>query len=71
MIGDAAPAVVVAAVAGSMSRELRPARDALLAAGLLDADGKRFAHNLIALGDRRRPARAATASGCTARRPAR
>ena len=49
VIGDVAPAVVVAAVARVDVRELRPARDALLAAGLLDADGERFAHNLIAL----------------------
>ena len=32
----------------SRSRELGPARDALLAAGLLDADGERLAHGLVA-----------------------
>ena len=45
---------VVAAVAGVAVGELAPARDALLAAGLLGPDGERFAHGLIADRDRAR-----------------
>ena len=39
---------MVAAVAGVTVAELAPARDALLAAGLLDPDGERLAHGLVA-----------------------
>ena len=39
---------VVAAVAGVPPAALGPARDALLAAGLLDAEGERLAHGLVA-----------------------
>jgi DNA-binding CsgD family transcriptional regulator len=49
VIGADAPPAVVAAVGGVGVGELRPARDALVAAGLLDAFGERFAHNLIAV----------------------
>ena len=49
VIGDGAPAHVLAAVAGVPVGELGPARDALLAAGLLDPGGDRFAHGLIAV----------------------
>ncbi|MDA0166546.1 AAA family ATPase [Solirubrobacter ginsenosidimutans] len=64
VIGDGAPPHVLAAVAGVPVGELGPARDALLAAGLLDSGfeapktlpcsaapsaGMRFAHGLIAV----------------------
>jgi len=49
VIGDGAPAHVVAAVAGVPLGELGPARDALVAAGLLGPGGERFAHSLIAV----------------------
>jgi len=49
VIGDTAPPHVVAAVAGLPVGELGPARDALLAAGLLASGGARFAHGLIAV----------------------
>jgi hypothetical protein len=39
---------VVAAVAGVPPAALGPARDALLAAGLLDAEGEGLAHGLVA-----------------------
>ena len=39
---------MVAAVAGVPAAALGPARDALLAAGLLDAEGERLAHGLVA-----------------------
>jgi DNA-binding CsgD family transcriptional regulator len=48
--GDDAPAHVLAEVSGIGFGELAPARDALLAAGLLGPDGERFAHGLIAGG---------------------
>jgi DNA-binding CsgD family transcriptional regulator len=48
VVGDGAPAHVVAAVAGVPVAALGPARDALLAAGLLDAAGERLAHGLVA-----------------------
>ena len=48
-VGDGAPPHVVAAVAGVAVGELAPARDALVAAGLLGPGGERFAHDLIAL----------------------
>jgi DNA-binding CsgD family transcriptional regulator len=48
VIGDGALPHVVAAVAGVPTAELARARDALLAAGLLDADGERLAHGLVA-----------------------
>jgi DNA-binding CsgD family transcriptional regulator len=47
VIGDGAPAHVVAAVAGVEVSGLAPARDALLAAGLLGPDGDRLAHGLV------------------------
>ena len=47
VIGDCAPAHVVAAVAGVAVGQLAPARDALLAAGLLGPDGERLAHGLV------------------------
>jgi DNA-binding CsgD family transcriptional regulator len=46
--GDDAPAHVVAEVAGIGFGELGPAREALLAAGLLGPGGRHFAHGLIA-----------------------
>ena len=49
VIGDGAPPHVVAAVAGVTAADLGPARDALLAAGLLGAEDGRFAHWLIAV----------------------
>src|SRR4051794_23134016 len=49
VIGDSAPPHVLAAVAGVPVSELGPARDALLVAGLLDPEGNRFAHGLIAV----------------------
>jgi DNA-binding CsgD family transcriptional regulator len=49
VIGDGALPHVVAAVAGVPVSELGPARDALVAAGLLAAGGERFAHELIAV----------------------
>ncbi len=49
VIGDDAPPAVLAAVARVGVGELRPAHDALFAAGLLDASGERFAHSLIAV----------------------
>ena len=49
VIEDDASPHVVAAVAGVPVAELGPARDALVAAGLLAADANGFAHNLIAL----------------------
>ena len=55
VVGDGAPPHVVAAVAGVPVGELGPARDALLAAGLLDAGGERLAHGLVAAADRRGP----------------
>ena len=67
MIGDGAAAHVLAAVAGVPVAELAPARDELVAAGLLAPGGSRFAHGLIAAAiaaDLVRP----SASGCTARR---
>ena len=48
VIGDGALPHVVAAVAGVTVAQLAPARDALLAAGLLDPDGERLAHGLVA-----------------------
>ena len=48
VIGDGALPHVVAAVAGVAVAQLAPARDALLAAGLLDPDGERLAHGLVA-----------------------
>ena len=48
VVGDGAPPQVVAGVAGVALDELGAARDALAAAGLLGADGTRFAHHLIA-----------------------
>jgi DNA-binding CsgD family transcriptional regulator len=57
--GDGAPLHVVAAVAGVPITEFAAARDGLRAAGLLDADGTRFAHHLIAvaIGEELPPAR--------------
>jgi DNA-binding CsgD family transcriptional regulator len=49
VIGDGAPPHVVAAVAGVPVGSLGPARDSLLAAGLLAPDGDGFAHGLIAV----------------------
>ncbi len=49
VVGDGAPPHVVAALAGIPVGELGPARDALLAAGLLGSGGERFAHGLIAV----------------------
>ncbi len=49
VIGEGAPAHVVAAVAGVPLGELGSARDALQAAGLLGPGGERFAHGLIAV----------------------
>jgi DNA-binding CsgD family transcriptional regulator len=49
VMGDGAPPHVVADVAGIALGELGPARDALVAAGLLATDRERFAHNLIAV----------------------
>jgi hypothetical protein len=49
VIGDGAPPHALAAVAGVTVGELGPARDALVAAGLLAAGGERFAHGLIAV----------------------
>src|SRR4051812_1756711 len=49
VIGDGAPPHVLAAVAGVPVSELGPARDSLLVAGLLDPEGNRFAHGLIAV----------------------
>ncbi len=49
VVGDGTPPHVVAAVAGVAVGELAPARDALVAAGLLGPGGERFAHDLIAL----------------------
>ncbi len=49
VIGDGVPQHVLAAVAGVPVGELGPARDALVAAGLLARDGQRFAHGLIAV----------------------
>ncbi len=49
VIGDGAPAHVVASVAGLPVGELGPARDALITAGLLAPGGERFAHGLIAV----------------------
>ena len=48
VLGDGALPHVVAAVAGVAVCELAPARDALLAAGLLDPDGEHLAHGLVA-----------------------
>ena len=48
VMGDGALPHVVAAVAGVPPAALGPARDALLAAGLLDAEGERLAHGLVA-----------------------
>ena len=48
VLGDGALPHVVAAVAGVAVGELAPARDALLAAGLLGPDGERLAHGLVA-----------------------
>ncbi len=48
VLGDGALPHVVAAVAGVAVRELAPARDALLAAGLLGPDGEGLAHGLVA-----------------------
>ena len=45
---DGALPHVVAAVAGVAVSELAPARDALLAAGMLGPDGERLAHGLVA-----------------------
>ncbi|HEX6619407.1 MAG TPA: LuxR C-terminal-related transcriptional regulator, partial [Solirubrobacteraceae bacterium] len=45
---DGALPHVVAAVAGVAVSELAPARDALLAAGMLDPDGESLAHGLVA-----------------------
>jgi DNA-binding CsgD family transcriptional regulator/tetratricopeptide (TPR) repeat protein len=49
VIGDGVPQHVLAAVAGVPVGELGPALDALVAAGLLARDGRRFAHGLIAV----------------------
>jgi DNA-binding CsgD family transcriptional regulator len=49
VIEDDASPHVVAAVAGVPIAEIGPARDALVAAGLLAADRNGFAHNLIAV----------------------
>jgi DNA-binding CsgD family transcriptional regulator len=49
VIGEGAPLHVIAAVAGVSVGELGPARDALVAAGLLASGGERFAHGLIAV----------------------
>ena len=67
VIGDGAPPHVLAAVAGVPVSELAPARDELVAAGLLAAGGERFAHALIAAAIARISC-APSASGCTARR---
>jgi DNA-binding CsgD family transcriptional regulator len=48
VLGDGALPHVVATVAGVAVSELAPARDALLAAGLLGPDGERLAHGLVA-----------------------
>jgi DNA-binding CsgD family transcriptional regulator len=48
VIGEGAPRQVIAAVAGVALDEVGLARDGLLAAGLIDAGGGRFAHHLIA-----------------------
>jgi hypothetical protein len=48
VIGDGAAAHVLASVAGVPVGELAPARDELVAAGLLAEGGTRFAHALIA-----------------------
>jgi DNA-binding CsgD family transcriptional regulator len=48
VLGDGALPHVVASVAGVTVGELAPARDALLAAGLLGPDGERLAHGLVA-----------------------
>ena len=48
VLGDGALPHVVAAVAGVAVGELAPARDALVAAGLLGPDGERLAHGLVA-----------------------
>jgi DNA-binding CsgD family transcriptional regulator len=48
VLGDGALPHVVATVAGVAVGELAPARDALLAAGLLAPDGERLAHGLVA-----------------------
>ena len=71
VIGDGALPHVVAAVAGVAVGELAPARDALLAAGLLGPDGERLAHGLVAAAIERGPHRGPSASACTARRRAR
>ncbi len=49
VIGDGAPPHLVAAVAGVPVAELGPARDALVAAGLVDPGGERFVHGLVAV----------------------
>ncbi len=49
VIGDDAPPQVISAVAGVPIGELAPARDALVAAGLLASDGARFAHTVVAV----------------------
>ncbi len=48
VLGDGAPLHVIAAVAGVPVAEVAPARDALVATGLLASGGERFAHALIA-----------------------
>src|SRR5204863_2447180 len=48
VIGDGVPPHVISAVAGVAVAEVAPARDALVAAGLLAEGGERFAHGLIA-----------------------
>ena len=48
VLQDSASPHALAAVAGVALAQLYPARDALLAAGLLAPDGDRFAHRLIA-----------------------
>ncbi len=48
ILGNGAPAHVVAALAGVAVGELAPIRDALQAAGLLAPDGLRFVHGLVA-----------------------
>ncbi len=48
VVGEGALPHVVAAVAGVPPAALGPARDALLAAGLLDAEGEGLAHGLVA-----------------------
>ena len=49
VIGDGATPLVIAATAAVAVAEVDPARDALLAAGLLGPDRGRFAHGLIAV----------------------